>query len=775
MSVDSNMDLDAAQAETTSVAVAVKGGAGGEGGRGSRRAVRWALENVIPKPDRFVLIHVIPSITSIPTPSGNLIPVEDLDANVVAIYVQDTKAKSQELFIPFKKLCKTRKMEILVLEGDNPASVLLRYISDSGITSLVLGSCSSNWLTRKLKGPTVPSTVLKHAPGACNIFVVSRYRLITNSANHLLTTESCSRYWFFSGCGARGINKLSSGLYSYSLDSTVHNTSGVSSVPDRIYPNSQAYTCESPSIHSSAIQKSSCRNLGDTVLDAQSVNRCPSVSSTFTDQSYMQTEVEQLRLELQSAATMYNQACEELVHAQNKVHMLSSDVLAEAIRVSSALKREENYKKIAAEEKEKHLEMMNEVERARSLLAKEAYEREIAEGKALKVSLEKQKIADTLFSSDRRYRRYTMDEIEAATEFLSETKVIGEGAYGKVYKCNLDRTPVAIKVLRSDASEKRHEFLREVEVLSQLRHPNMVLLLGACPETSCLVYEYMENGSLEDYISRQTIRSLLPWFTRFQIVFEVACGLAFLHNSKPEPIVHRDLKPGNILLDRNFMSKIGDVGLAKLVSDVVPDNITEYRETVLAGTLYYMDPEYLRTGTVRPKSDLYAFGIIILQLLTSRQAKGLLLTVENAIASDSFSDVLDNMVTDWPVVEAKELAVIAMKCSSLRCRDRPDLDTEVLPVLKRLADFADASKNVERNNMAAPSHYYCPILQEVMDDPHIAADGFTYDHKAIEVWLERHDISPVTRHTLQHKILTPNHTLHSAIQEWRSIVASSKS
>lgn len=251
----------------------------------------------------------------------------------------------------------------------------------------------------------------------------------------------------------------------------------------------------------------------------------------------------------------------------------------------------------------------------------------------------------------------------------------------------------------------------QVEVLSQLRHPHLVLLIGACPESGCLIYEYMENRSLEDYLSQRTSRPSLPWFTRFRIVFEVACGLAFLHNSKPEPIVHRDLKPGNILLDRNFMSKIGDVGLAKLISDVVPDNITEYRDSIIAGTLYYMDPEYQRTGTVRPKSDIYAFGIVILQLLTFRHPNGLLLTVEKAIDCGSLSDILDNSVTDWPIAEAEELAVIAMKCSSLRCRDRPELETEVLPVLKRLADFADASKKAERNNRDAPSHYYCPILQ----------------------------------------------------------------
>ncbi|KAF3647086.1 hypothetical protein FXO38_18822 [Capsicum annuum] len=171
---------------------------------------------------------------------------------------------------------------------------------------------------------------------------------------------------------------------------------------------------------------------------------------------------------------------------------------------------------------------------------------------------------------------------------------------------------------------------RKVEVLSQLLHPHIVLLLGASPGNGYLVYVYMENGSLEDHIFQGKNRPL-PWFVRFRILFEVAWALAFLHNSKPEPIVHRDLKPGNILLDKNYVSKIGDVGLAKIMSDIVPESITEYRNSILAGTFAYMDPKYLRTGTLRPKSDLYAFGIITLQLLASCHPNGLVLKFEKDI------------------------------------------------------------------------------------------------------------------------------------------------
>jgi serine/threonine protein kinase len=465
---------------------------------------------------------------------------------------------------------------------------------------------------------------------------------------------------------------------------------------------------------------------------------------------------------------MYKQVCEELAHAQSKALLLSSESLEEAKIINASLKREETLRKIAAEEKAKYLKVMKELEESKSVFAKESYERQMAELNVLRESIEKQRIVDTLLSNDRRYRKYTMDEIRIATNNLSEDLVIGEGGYGKVYKCNLDHTPVAIKVLHQETINKKAEFLKEVEILSQLHHPNMVLLLGACPENGCLVYEYLENGSLEDYLLNRSGKPPLPWFFRFRIVFEMACGLSFLHNSKPEPIVHRDIKPGNILLDRNYVSKISDVGLAKLISDAVPDNITEYRESVLAGTLHYMDPEYQRTGTVRPKSDIYAFGVIILQLITARHARGLIMTIEDAITNGSFRDILDKSAGDWPLNETIELAEIGLKCTALRCRDRPELDTEVLPLLKRLSDVANASVKIGRNSISTPSQYYCPILQEIMDEPYIAADGFTYEYRAIKAWLSKHNVSPVTKHKLQHSELIPNHTLRSAIQEWKS-------
>ncbi|BAT76841.1 U-box domain-containing protein [Vigna angularis] len=755
-----------------SVAVAVSGGSS----KGSRRAVQWAVDNLVPQADRFILVHVIPPITSIVTPTEEYIPVSEADADVFAACVDDVKQKSEQIFVPFKKLCGSNTMETVLLEDDNVAEALLSFISESGVQTLVLGSDSSNFITsfsssRKLKGPGIPTTSLRCAPDSCDVYVVARDRIVSKLADlsYSHSREASPSYFMSTEVNKvdndAGIDREMSGISSSTSESKFLKNFRFLSISDHSYIGLQTFSRRDSFENSS--KSDNPENCGNDI-EMISLHSFDSIASAQRKQLAMQEEVERLQLELQNTIAMYKQVCEELVQAQNQALILSSESLEETKRVNASLKREEVLRKIASEEKTKYLKVMKELEEAKNKFSKESYERQMAELDVLKESIEKQRIVDTLLSNDRRYRKYTMDDIKIATKFFSEDLMIGEGGYGKVYKCDLDHTPVAVKVLHQDAINKKEEFLKEVEILSQLHHPNMVLLLGACPENGCLVYEYLENGSLEDYLLNKNRKPSIPWFFRFRIVFEMACGLSFLHNSKPEPIVHRDIKPANILLDRNYVSKISDVGLAKLLAEVAPDNITEYRESVLAGTLHYMDPEYQRTGTVRPKSDIYAFGVITLQLITGRHARGLIMIVEDAIRNGSFRDFLDTSAGDWPLDETMELAQVALKCTALRCRDRPELDTEILPLLERFSNAANASARIGRNSVSAPSQYYCPILQEIMDDPYIAADGFTYEYRAIKAWLSRHNVSPMTKLKLQHSVLTPNHTLRSAIQEWKS-------
>lgn len=219
----------------------------------------------------------------------------------------------------------------------------------------------------------------------------------------------------------------------------------------------------------------------------------------------------------------------------------------------------------------------------------------------------------------------------------------------------------------------------------------MVLLLGACPEYGCLVYEYMANGSLDDCLFRRGNQPVLPWQLRFRIAAEIGTGLLFLHQAKPEPLVHRDLKPGNILLDRNFVSKISDVGLARLVPPSVADSVTQYRMTSAAGTFCYIDPEYQQTGMLGIKSDIYSLGVMLLQIVTAKPPMGLAHHVEKAIEKGTFAEMLDPDVHDWPVEEALSFTKLALKCTELRRKDRPDLGTVILPELNRLRILAEES------------------------------------------------------------------------------------
>jgi len=216
------------------------------------------------------------------------------------------------------------------------------------------------------------------------------------------------------------------------------------------------------------------------------------------------------------------------------------------------------------------------------------------------------------------------------------------------------------------------------------------LLLGACPEYGILVYEYMEYGSLEGRLFRRGNTPPIPWTVRFKIAAEIATGLLFLHQAKPEPLVHRDLKPANILLNRNYVSKISDVGLARLVPPSVANNVTQYRMTSTAGTFCYIDPEYQQTGMLGVKSDIYSLGIMLLQVITAKPPMGLTHHVERAIEKGAFAQILDPTVTDWPIEEALSFAKLALKCAELRRKDRPDLGTVILPELDRFRNLGRA-------------------------------------------------------------------------------------
>jgi len=425
-------------------------------------------------------------------------------------------------------------------------------------------------------------------------------------------------------------------------------------------------------------------SFGNDSTAAHSQTSTSSWCSQPTDD--MEAEMKRLRLELKQTMDMYSTACKEALSAKQKAMELQRWKVEEEQRSHETRLTEESAMALIEQEKAKARAAIEAAEAAQRLADLEAQKRIGAEMKALKEAEERLRSMGMGGGAREsvRYRKYTIEEIELGTDHFNEARKVGEGGYGPVYKGHLDHTPVAIKVLRPDAAQGRSQFQQEVEVLSCIRHPNMVLLLGACPEYGCLVYEYMANGSLDDCLFRRGGGPVIPWQHRFRIAAEIATGLLFLHQAKPEPLVHRDLKPGNILLDRNYVSKISDVGLARLVPPSVADSVTQCHMTSAAGTFCYIDPEYQQTGMLGVKSDVYSLGVMLLQIVTARPPMGLTHHVGRALERGTFADLLDPAVHDWPMEEAHRFAEVSLRCCELRRKDRPDLATVVLPELNRL-------------------------------------------------------------------------------------------
>lgn len=450
-------------------------------------------------------------------------------------------------------------------------------------------------------------------------------------------------------------------------------------------------------------------------------------SQTIDD---MENEMRRLKLELKQTMELYSTACREALTANQKAKEMHLRKVEEEKRLEEARFSEDSALAVMEEEKARCMEAVRSAETAKKIAEEEAKRRLAIEIKALKEAEEMKKLIDSLEQRNVRYRRYRIEDIEKATQSFSQSRKVGEGGYGPVYSCYLDHTPVAVKVLRPDAAQGRLQFQREIEVLSSIRHPNMVMLLGACPEYGILVYEYMANGSLDDRLFRKGDTPALSWQIRFRIAAEIATGLLFLHQNKPEPLVHRDLKPGNILLDSNYTGKIGDVGLARLVP-AVADNMTQCLRTSAAGTFCYIDPEYQQTGILGVKSDIYSLGVMLLQIVTAKAPMGLTHQVEQAIEEGSFKEILDPAVTDWPMEETLCLAKLALRCAELRRKDRPDLATQVLPELNRLREFTQEKINSTYSSGSAAPYPDCsPVsmtLEMASDSP--AQDAETAEEK----------------------------------------------
>ncbi|KAG6716970.1 hypothetical protein I3842_04G074500 [Carya illinoinensis] len=266
---------------------------------------------------------------------------------------------------------------------------------------------------------------------------------------------------------------------------------------------------------------------------------------------------------------------------------------------------------------------------------------------------------------------FNLEELEKATDHFSVYRIIGHGGQGTVYKGMLaDGRIVAIKKSMVIDEEKLQAFINEVVILSQIHHKNVVVLLGCCLETEVplLVYEFIPNGTLAQYLNGQNEEFPLTWDMRLRIAIEVAKALFYLHSKVSSPIYHRDIKLTNILLDEKYRAKVADFGISRSVA-VEQTHLS----TLVQGTIGYVDPEYIQSGQFTDKSDVYSFGVVLAELLTGEKAisstgmrgsKSLATFFVSSMEGNNLFGILDNQVLKETKKTKKIIAVanLAKRC-----------------------------------------------------------------------------------------------------------------
>ncbi|KAL7591627.1 hypothetical protein Lser_V15G32628 [Lactuca serriola] len=279
---------------------------------------------------------------------------------------------------------------------------------------------------------------------------------------------------------------------------------------------------------------------------------------------------------------------------------------------------------------------------------------------------------------------YAAKEIEKATEGFSQRRLLGKGGQGTVYKGFLtDGTIVAIKRSNVVDEDQVERFVNEVFILSQINHRNIVKLLGCCLESEVplLVYEYLSNGTLSQHLHDGEEVSKFSWKDRIRVARDVAGALAYLHSYASPAIFHRDVKPHNILLDENYRAVVSDFGLSRSI----PLSRT-HLTTKIEGTFGYLDPEYFRSGQLTEKSDVYAFGVVLMELLTRRTVvsstncgEGLVSHFQFLVKQKRVLEILDQQVLDEALMDdIFQITKLVKTCMRKNVKERQSMKEVVM-------------------------------------------------------------------------------------------------
>ncbi|CAN4078115.1 unnamed protein product [Withania somnifera] len=317
-------------------------------------------------------------------------------------------------------------------------------------------------------------------------------------------------------------------------------------------------------------------------------------------------------------------------------------------------------------------------------------------------------------------RVFTLSELKEATKNFNRLLKIGEGGFGSVYKGfiqppngNGDPIIVAIKKLNTLGLQGHRQWIAEVQFLGVLEHPNLVKLLGYCAKDEergiqlLLVYEYMQNRSLEDHLFNKAV-PVVPWRTRLNIILGAAQGMTYLHEGLEVQVIYRDFKSSNVLLDENFNARLSDFGLAR----EGPAGDRTHVSTAPVGTLGYAAPEYVETGHLTVKSDVWSFGVVLYEILTGRRTlernlpamQQKLLDWVKQFPPDSrrFSMIIDpRLQNNFSLIAAKRIAKLADCCLIKNAKERPKM-SEVVEILTQAVQESQETTSIQATG-AGPS------------------------------------------------------------------------
>ncbi|XP_021668445.2 L-type lectin-domain containing receptor kinase V.9-like [Hevea brasiliensis] len=297
--------------------------------------------------------------------------------------------------------------------------------------------------------------------------------------------------------------------------------------------------------------------------------------------------------------------------------------------------------------------------------------------------------------------RFSYNDLFIATKAFGDKQLLGKGGFGRVYKGILpfSNIQIALKRISHDSRQGMKEFVAEIATIGRLRHPNLVRLLGYCRRKNelFLVYDYMPNGSLDKFLYRLP-NYVLNWKQRFKIIKDVASALFYLHQQWVQVIIHRDIKPANVLIDNDMNARLGDFGLARLC-----DHGNDPQTSHVAGTPGYIDPDIVQSGKSNTRTDIYAFGVFVLEVTCGRRPVDPRTSTEKVMLIDWVLNCWDNgaildtvdsrLVNEYVLHEAELVLKLGLLCSHPVAAVRPSMSS-VVQILDGAAQLPENTSDV---------------------------------------------------------------------------------